>query len=488
MSISVRSATLALVALPLFAQGTLAQTAPLPLAPLPIQLSQADPAPVDPLLVKKPKPKTPVIKPTVVPGAIKPTATPGKVAKAPVAKVPAAAKKVVSLAGLTAQESVPPHQHESIDVPPAPCPGNPDAIGLSRIIKVDTSAGFYVGQTYHTKMPLLQPKEVILTFDDGPFPGRTDRVLEALNHECVKATFFMVGQMAKAYPASARKVALAGHTIAYHTMTHTYQLKSWPLDKSQAEISNGYKAVDQAVWGTSGDLPMTHFFRYPGLFNSRVVNQWFNQIDMGVFAIDAAGNDWLKGYINTADAPNVMNRALSELEHQNGGILLLHDIKESSSNAVAPLLVELKKRGFKIVHIVPKIAPPPVPTGPAPVGSIDTTPAPIGERSITGFDTGRQLAQDKLGKTVKPATAPLPAYQPAPAKPVAKTVKPTPLDPTEPQVTQSVPATPVGPTAPTAPMPEAIPAPVATTPAKDDSMFGSTASTFKGIATAIGLW
>jgi peptidoglycan-N-acetylglucosamine deacetylase len=455
--------------------------APLSLAPAASQIAQADAPAADPLLPKAPVKKAPT-KPVVKPAT---AATPGapKVAKSTVAKVPPAAKKAVSLAALTAQETVPPHQHESIPVPPSECPGNPDAIGLSRIIKVDTSGGFYVGQTYHTRMPLLEPKEVILTFDDGPLPARTDRVLAALKHECVKATFFMVGQMAKAYPAEARKVALEGHTIAYHTMTHTYQLKSWPLEKSQEEIRNGWQAVDQAVYGKAGPTPATVFFRYPGLFNSHVVNDWFNHINMGVFAIDAAGNDWLKGHLTAAEAPNVMNEALKELEAQNGGILLLHDIKESSSNAVAPLLRELKKRGFKIVHIEPKVAPPPIATGPAPEGVIDTTPAPLGERNITGFDVGRQLAQDKQGKVGKPSDAatPLPAYQVQPAAPAAKPAqKPgTPLidQPADPTVTKSIPAS---------PSTDATPAPKPV--AKDEGWFSSTASSFRSVASAIGLW
>ncbi len=461
-----------------------------PIPPLPIQkkpvvkpaVKPAATAP-KPATATAPKPAAAAsVKQPVAATAAKPlAATAPKVAKATVAKVSPEAKRAVSIAALTAQDSVPPHEHESIAVPPSECPGNPDAIGLSRIIKVDTTGGFYVGQTYHTKMPLLEPKEVILTFDDGPLPARTDRVLAALKHECVKATFFMIGQMARAYPEEARKVALAGHTIGYHTMTHTYQLKNWPLDKSQAEIVGGWKAVDLAVYGHAGDTPSSVFFRYPGLFNSRVVNQWFNKINMGVFAIDAAGNDWLKGYINTVDAPNVMNRALAELERNNGGILLLHDIKESSSNAVAPLLVELKKRGFKIVHIEPKQAPPPVATGPVQAGVIDTAPAPIGDRSISGFDTGRQLAQDKLGKTLNSTSAPLPAYQPKPAAASTPTPQPKPAATPAPLLEQ-----PVDPTTTQSITPR--PGPSTQLQSKDDGWFASTANTFRGVATAIGLW
>jgi len=242
--------------------------------------------------VVKPQAKTPLA--ATAAGGAKPASTGavrpvGPLAKSAVAKVPPAAKKAISIAALTGQEVLPDHHHVSIDVPQTPCPGNPDAIGLSRIIKVDTTGGFYVGQTYHTKMPLLNPREVILTFDDGPHPTRTDRVLKALKDNCTKATFFMIGQMAKAYPWEARKVADAGMTIGYHTMTHSYKLAHGPLDQSQLEISNGWKAVDEAVYGKAGDKPMTHFFRYPGLFSNRQINEWFNTLNMGVFAVDAVG-------------------------------------------------------------------------------------------------------------------------------------------------------------------------------------------------------
>ena len=94
----------------------------------------------------------------------------------------------------------------------------------------------------------------------------------------------------------------------------------------------GWRTVDDILYGkSSADRPANSFFRYPGLFNSRAINDWFNSLDMGVWAIDAAGNDWLKGYITLADGPNVMNEALKELEARQGGIL--HRLVASSTFA-----------------------------------------------------------------------------------------------------------------------------------------------------------
>lgn len=380
-------------------------------------------------------------------------------------KPDATAAKAALLAKMTGQVKPPAHAHVFETVKPTACPGNPDAIGVSRVMKVDTEGGFYVGQTYHTRLP-LEPREVVLTFDDGPMQGRTERVLDALDKECTKASFFIVGQMAKAYPETLRKTAAHGHTIAYHTMTHPLNMVKWPLDKAQANVRDGWQTVDQILYGKAGDAPATPFFRYPGLFNSRALNEWFNGLDMGVWAIDAAGNDWLKGYITLADGPNVMNRALAELEARQGGVLLLHDIKDSSSSIVGPLLREMKKRGFKIVHIVPKKAPPKLISGPVQgvLPTIAETTRPVGQRDFGNYDAATRLAQQGAGRTGQTSTAALPAYEAArPPVQNAALIKELPA---EPEVTGSVPAR----------------------PKAEEGWFSSTAASFRGVASAVGLW
>lgn len=419
------------------------------------------------------------------PGPAKPTNAAPKVASAtdpqkpkPAAK-PAAApgvspevKRAATLAALTAQPVPPEHHHVFETVQPTTCPGNPDAIGVSRIMKVDTRGGFYVGQTYHTRLP-LEPKEVVLTFDDGPMRGRTDRVLAALDHECTKATFFIVGQMAKAYPETLRKTAAAGHTIAYHTMTHPLNMVKWPLDKAQENIRTGWQTVDQILYGQVVDHPATPFFRYPGLFTSRAINEWFNGLNMGVWTVDATGNDWLKGHITLADGPNVMNEALKELEARQGGILLLHDIKDSSSSIVAPLLKELKARGYKIVHVMPKDPPPKLVSGPITgvMPTIAETTVPVQERGVTDYDATKQLAQTAAGRQSTTTGQPLPSYDAAKPMPAVGAVRPqSAATPADPQITGSISAQ----------------APTATR--TEDGWFSSTAASFKGLGTAAGLW
>jgi peptidoglycan/xylan/chitin deacetylase (PgdA/CDA1 family) len=448
----------------------------------PVQLGNP-PAPLKPVqkpaTAVAPKPATAqtpaaAAKPATAPGAAKPAgaqaAKPAAPAAAAAAKPKPApdqsaeAKRAARFASQTGQTTVPKHDHVFETVAPTACPGNPDAIGVSRVMKVDTDGGYYVGTTYSTRLP-LEPKEVVLTFDDGPMTGRTERVLSALDKECTKATFFIVGQMAKAYPETLRKTAAAGHTIAYHTMTHPLNMVKWPLAKAQENIQTGWQVVDQILYGQSGEKPATPFFRYPGLFNSRAINEWFNRLNMGVWTIDAAGNDWLKGYITLNDGPNVMREALKELEARNGGILLLHDIKDSSSSIVGPLLRELKARGYKIVHIVPKNPPPKLVTGPIEghIPTIAETTVPVQQRALTGYDVQKQLAQTAAGRQGTTPGQALPAYD------AAKTAVPAPVT-SEPATTGS------------------IPAPVVAQPKAEEGWFSSTASSFRGIGSAVGLW
>ncbi len=360
-------------------------------------------------------------------------------------KVPPAARMAASIAAATGQLVPPDHFH--VTKPSTePCP-NPDALGTSSIMQVDTDKGLYVGMRYRTTLPLAD-KEVVLTFDDGPLPRNNDKVLAALEHECVKATFFIVGTMAKAYPEQLRKTAVAGHTIAYHTMTHPLDMVKRPLDWAQGNIRSGWQVVDEILYGQAGAKPATPFFRYPGLFNSRPINEWLNGMNVGVFAADAVGNDWVRGY----DAAKVMNFALSDLQRAgNKGILLLHDTKDATAAMLPQLLRELKARGFKIVHVVPKTPPPPLVAAGYPVSvSLPQANTPLGERNLAGYDTGRQLQQDQQGRSGKTSDAPLPSYNSAALNEV-----------------------------------------VARAPEKthaEQGWFATTANSFRGLGAAIGLW
>jgi len=123
---------------------------------------------------------------------------------------------------------------------PAPAPAraavpqctNPNALGVSRTVEIDTTGGPGFGFEHFKQHDFLRNNEVVLTFDDGPWPS-TPAVLKALADECVRAIFFPIGKHATYYPEIVRQVAAAGHTIGSHTWSHQ-DLSRKTLDESKA--------------------------------------------------------------------------------------------------------------------------------------------------------------------------------------------------------------------------------------------------------------
>ena len=101
-----------------------------------------------------------------------------------------------------------------------PACDKPGGMGLSRIVEIDTTGGPGFGFEHFKQYDFLRDKEVVLTFDDGPWPGNTPAVLKALADECLKATFFEIGEHAMWHPEIAKEVAAAGMTIGSHTWSH----------------------------------------------------------------------------------------------------------------------------------------------------------------------------------------------------------------------------------------------------------------------------
>jgi peptidoglycan/xylan/chitin deacetylase (PgdA/CDA1 family) len=227
----------------------------------------------------------------------------------------------------------------------AECPGNPDALGTSRTIVVDPTEHQRLGSMqYHESLP-LEDHEVVLTFDDGPLPPRTTHALDILAHECVKATFFLVGRMAHTFPDTVRRIHDAGHTIGTHSYSHPLTFHRMPLDKAEFEINEGIAAVASALGDGNGPAP---FFRVPGLLRAEGVEHYLASRHVQVWSADFPADDWLR--IGPAQ---VYARALQRIEANHKGILLLHDIQPRTVEALPYLLRELKRRGYRIVHVVP---------------------------------------------------------------------------------------------------------------------------------------
>jgi peptidoglycan/xylan/chitin deacetylase (PgdA/CDA1 family) len=228
------------------------------------------------------------------------------------------------------------------------CPGNNEALGTARVLAVDVATNPRVGRKHFPQTLPLGPKEVVLTFDDGPFPGTTGRVLDALRHECVKATFFLLGRNVQAHPELARRERAEGHTVAHHSFSHPL-LGQMPLAKAEAEIDRGFAAVDMALYGHTGPAPVTPFFRFPGFVSSPTLLQRLERRGIVVFGADLWASDW-----NRMTPDQELRLVMERVVANQGGIVLLHDTKAQTAAMLPAFLRRLKAQGFRIVHIVPK--------------------------------------------------------------------------------------------------------------------------------------
>ncbi len=222
------------------------------------------------------------------------------------------------------------------------CASNPEVLGLSRIVEIDTKGGPQFGSG-HPANDFLGDHEVVLTFDDGPSRGYTRAVLKALADQCTKATFFMVGRMAASDPAIVKEVAAQGHTVGTHTFSHK-NLKPIGLLKGRQEFEMGVSAVSKAL-----GAPVAPFFRFPFLSESRLVIEHARSRNVAVFSIDIDPKDY-----QTRDGEAVHRRVMSQLAVHKKGIILMHDIQPSTAHGLKGLLDDLHKKGFKVVHMVPK--------------------------------------------------------------------------------------------------------------------------------------
>jgi len=224
----------------------------------------------------------------------------------------------------------------------------PDALGVSRTIVVDPSEHARLGAFQYNESLPLRDREIVLTFDDGPLPPYTNRILDQLASECVKATFFMVGRMVRAYPHVVQRIYNEGHTIANHSQTHPFTFHRMSVDQASHEIEGGFESLRAVLGDPKAVAP---FFRIPGLLRQNSVEQYLAAHNYMTWSVDFAADDWTR--ISGAE---VARRAVARMEARGKGILLLHDIQPATALAFPEILRELKARGFKIVHVVPATA------------------------------------------------------------------------------------------------------------------------------------
>jgi peptidoglycan/xylan/chitin deacetylase (PgdA/CDA1 family) len=229
------------------------------------------------------------------------------------------------------------------------CSGNPNALGTARVLTVSPADYARIGAMDHGAELPLADKEVVLTFDDGPLPRYTNQILDILAAQCVKATFFMVGEMARAYPATVHRVFAEGHSIGTHSEDHPKGFGKLPRQLVEYEIDRGIIDVTAAL-GDSGQV--APFFRVPGLAHSDAIEDELAARHLIWFGSDTVADDWH----HRISPKKIIALALSRLEARGKGILLLHDVHRATAVALPALLKELKDRGFHIVQVVPPAA------------------------------------------------------------------------------------------------------------------------------------
>jgi peptidoglycan/xylan/chitin deacetylase (PgdA/CDA1 family) len=224
----------------------------------------------------------------------------------------------------------------------------PDGIGLSRIVEIDTTGGPGFGFEHFKQYDFLRDKEIVLTFDDGPWPQNTPAVLKALADECLKATFFEIGQHAMWHPEITKQVIEAGMTVGTHTWSHKDLARNpyaKDLEQAEQEIEMGNSAVHMAAAGA----PVAPFFRFPDLQHAPQLLTYLGERNIAIFSTDIDSRDF-----KMHKPEQVIKSVMSQLEKRGKGILLMHDFHKNTAEALPELLHQLKGSGYKVVHMVPR--------------------------------------------------------------------------------------------------------------------------------------
>jgi peptidoglycan/xylan/chitin deacetylase (PgdA/CDA1 family) len=224
------------------------------------------------------------------------------------------------------------------------CPGNRNALGVSRVVELDTTGGPGFGFEHFKSHDFLRPGEVVLTFDDGPWPNNTPAVLAALAAHCTRATFFPIGKHSMWHPEILRQVAAAGHSIGSHTWDHADLTKAKTPQAATEDIEKGISAVRWAL-----GQPAAPFFRFPALKHPPAMVTYLGERGIGIFSTDMDSFDF-----KITKGPQVVASVMSKLKKNGKGIVLMHDFQRATAEAAPALLSQLKANGYKIVFMVPK--------------------------------------------------------------------------------------------------------------------------------------
>src|SRR3989441_4058523 len=239
---------------------------------------------------------------------------------------------------------------------PTSC-SNPNALGVSRVVEIDTTGGPGFGFEHFKSYDFLREGEIVLTVDDGPWPKNTPAVLAALAAHCTKAIFFPIGIHATYEPSILKQVAAAGHAVGSHTWCHQDLSKTKGKclinGKVQAveydpkdEIEKGISAVRWAVGG-----PTAPYFRFPALRQPPELIDYLGKRNIAIFSTDFDSFDF-----KMRKPEQVRQAVLAKLKKHGKGIVLMHDFQHATGEAAMDLLNDLKAAGYKIVFMKPKFS------------------------------------------------------------------------------------------------------------------------------------
>ncbi len=276
----------------------------------------------------------------------------------------------------------------------ADCAYDPKLSHLSRIIAANSMHGPIYGTALNdvsnksqSRTLNLRDHELVLTFDDGPLGANTQQVLDALQKHCVKAIFFSVGRMAQQNPKLLQELDRKGHTIGSHTWSHPRAMHLMPAEDAKLEIEKGFAAVSQAL-----GKPIAPFFRFPGLRDSPETAAYLASRNISIWSVDVISGDTEPG----ATSQRVTSNVLSRVKQLGKGIILFHDIKKPTADAVDGILTQLEKDGFKFVHVVSNTEYQPNPELIARADAFRTAPE---KATMTGtWVPSAKTDKDKAGK------------------------------------------------------------------------------------------
>jgi peptidoglycan/xylan/chitin deacetylase (PgdA/CDA1 family) len=264
----------------------------------------------------------------------------------------AAWSQAAATKGAAAPQAAPAAPAPAVPAPaaaPAPAKAacaNPDALGIARVVEIDTTGGPGFGFEHFKQLDFLRDKEVVLTFDDGPWPVNTPSVLKSLADQCTTGIFFSIGKHATYYPEILKQVLAAGHTIGSHTWSHaTLTDKKLTEQQRKDEIEKGVSAVKWALGGVSP----APFFRFPALQHPPEMVTYLGTRNIAMFSCDLDSFDF-----KARNPQQVIDVTMRKLDKLGKGIILMHDFHKHTAEALPELLSKLKAGGYKVVKMVAK--------------------------------------------------------------------------------------------------------------------------------------